>query len=164
MDTDGWQPIDARRRPLKPGFCWAASKASSSTHLRAAVRQANRVRMALHSCAHALEAGAIAPVWPIARLVPPEILEPRRRQLGIADGVLDCSMAEPILNGPRVVSGVRQCVAAAMAQRVRVHREIEASTLPNAFNQAIDSVGRERAAALGCEYKAAVRELPAKFA
>ena len=38
-------------------------------------------------------------------------------------------MAEPVLDSPGVVSGVRQCVAAAMAQHVGMQREIEASAL-----------------------------------
>ena len=100
----------------------------------------------------------------LRRFLLPEILEPRRRQFGVADRVLDCAMAEPILDGPRVVSGVRQGVAAAVAEHVGMHREIEASALANAFYQAIDGVRRERAAALGRKHKAAVRELPAKLA
>ena len=45
-------------------------------------------------------------------LVAPEILEPRWRQLGVAHGVLDVAMAEPCLQGPRIVPGVRQGEAA----------------------------------------------------
>jgi len=41
-----------------------------------------------------------------------------------------------------------------------MQREIEASTLPNAFNQAIDSVRRERAAALGRKHTGEVRVKP----
>jgi hypothetical protein len=44
---------------------------------------------------------------------------------------------------------------------VGVHQEIEAGALANAFDEAINGVGRERAAALGREDKAAVGELPA---
>jgi len=73
-------------------------------------------------------------------------------------------MTQPVLNGARIMAGIRQCVAAAVAQHVGVHREIKANALANAFNQPINGVGRKRAAALGCEHKAAVRELPPKFA
>jgi hypothetical protein len=42
--------------------------------------------------------------------------------------------------------------------------KIEASALANAFNQAINRVRRERAAALSCENKTTVRELPPELA
>jgi hypothetical protein len=48
--------------------------------------------------------------------VAPKIFEPRRRQLCVAYGMLNGPMAEPILNSPRVVAGVRQGVAAAVAE------------------------------------------------
>ena len=34
----------------------------------------------------------------------PEVLEPRRRQLGVSGGVLDVAVAEPGLESPRVMS------------------------------------------------------------
>ena len=61
----------------------------------------------------------------------PEILEARRRQLGIAHRVLDVLVAKPSLQRPRVVAGVRQGVAAAMPQHVRVYRELHLGPSPD---------------------------------
>ena len=50
----------------------------------------------------------------------PEILEPRRRQLSVADGVLNVAVAEISLQRSRVVSLVRQRVPTGVPQHVRV--------------------------------------------
>jgi hypothetical protein len=50
----------------------------------------------------------------------PEIFERRRAQLRVSGRVLDRSMADPVLNAPRVVAGVGQGVAAGVAQHVSV--------------------------------------------
>lgn len=60
-------------------------------------------------------------------------------------------MTQPILNGPGVVPGVRQCIAAAVAQHVDVNQEVEAGALPNAFNQPINSIRREWTTALSAK-------------
>ena len=73
-------------------------------------------------------------------------------------------MAKPILDGSCVVAGIGQCVAAAVAQHVGVHREREPGALADALDEAIDSVGRERAAALSGEDKGAVGILPLQLA
>jgi len=67
-----------------------------------------------------------------AASVAPEVLEPRRRQLGVSHGVLDRSMAEPILQRPRIMPCIRQSVAAGMPEHVAVNRESKAGTLANA--------------------------------
>ena len=48
----------------------------------------------------------------------PHVLESRRAYLRIARGVLDCSMAEPVLDQPRVMASIGQGVAAGVAQHV----------------------------------------------
>jgi len=57
----------------------------------------------------------------------PEISETIRRQLRIANRVLDIPVPEPRLQRSRIVAGIRQRIAAAMSQHVRVdlewHRE-----------------------------------------
>ena len=73
-------------------------------------------------------------------------------------------MAQPVLNCPRVVASVRQCVAASMPEHVGVNLEVEAGALTNALDQAINCIGRERAVPLRREDEAAVGELPAKLA
>jgi hypothetical protein len=42
----------------------------------------------------------------------PKIFESLLAQFRVAGGVLDGAMAEPILNGPRVVALIGQCIAA----------------------------------------------------
>jgi hypothetical protein len=53
----------------------------------------------------------------------PEVLKPIRCQLGVPNSVLDVFVAEPSLQRTGVVAGVRQGVAAAMAQHVRMDRK-----------------------------------------
>jgi len=53
----------------------------------------------------------------------PEVLEPMRRQLGVAHRVLNILVPQPSLQRPCVVAGVRQGVAAAVAQHVRMDRK-----------------------------------------
>ena len=59
----------------------------------------------------------------ICALTAPEILEPRRRKLGVAHRVLDVAVAEIGLQGARIVSLVRQRVAAGVPEHVRVGLE-----------------------------------------
>ena len=59
--------------------------------------------------------------------VVPEIFEPRRRQFGIADRVLDVLMTEVSLHGARVVPRVGQREAARMTQHVRMDLEPKVS-------------------------------------
>jgi hypothetical protein len=51
-----------------------------------------------------------------------------------------------------------------MAEHVRVNQKGEAGALADALGQAIDGVGRERAAAFGGEGEGGVRGLPARLA
>jgi hypothetical protein len=53
----------------------------------------------------------------------PEILEPIRRQLRVAHGVLDVLVPEPSLQRPRIVPRIRQREPAAVPQHVRVNRK-----------------------------------------
>jgi hypothetical protein len=48
-------------------------------------------------------------------------------------------MAEPCLEGPRIVAGVRQCEAAGVPQHMRVDWEWHASALPKALNKVRES-------------------------
>jgi hypothetical protein len=50
---------------------------------------------------------------------PPEVLKPIRRQLGVAHRVLDILMPEICLQAARIVAGIGQGIASAMAQHVR---------------------------------------------
>jgi len=66
-------------------------------------------------------------------------------------------MAEPILDGPRIVAGVRQRVAAGVAEHVDVDGEVKAGALTDALYKPIDGVGGERRSPLGLENIAASR-------
>jgi hypothetical protein len=57
--------------------------------------------------------------------LPPECLELRRRKLGVSDRVLDCLVAEVVLDGTGIVAGIGQCKAAGMSKHVEVDREAE---------------------------------------
>ena len=58
-------------------------------------------------------------------LLPPEILEPRRGQFGVADGVLDVTVAQVGLQGARIVALVGQRVAAGVSEHVRMRLETQ---------------------------------------
>ena len=51
-------------------------------------------------------------------------------------------MAKPILNPPRVMAGVRECVAAALAQHVAMHPERKAGALANALHKPVQRATR----------------------
>ena len=53
-------------------------------------------------------------------------------------------MPEPVLDGAGVMAGVRQGVAAAMPQHVRVHGETKAGARADALDQPIGCIRRER--------------------
>ena len=72
-------------------------------------------------------------------------------------------MTQPILNSPCIVTGVRQCVAAAVPQHVCMHREVGAGALANSLDKPIDGVRGERSAALGREHESQVGEMPTKL-
>src|SRR5262249_62075953 len=85
-------------------------------------------------------------------LIAPEILEPIRCQLGVTHSVLDVAMAEPCLQGPGVVAGIGQRVAATVEQHVRVDGEGHLGPNTNAAEQGMKAFRRHRAAALGLEH------------
>ena len=99
-----------------------------------------------------------------AERLAPEVLKPRRRQLGIAHRMLDGAVTEPVLNGTGIVTFVRQRVAATVAQHMSMNGEREASALANALDQAVHGVGCGWPTPLSSKHKAAVRKLPAQFA
>ena len=59
-------------------------------------------------------------------LVPKKALKARRRQLSVADGVLDRLVAQIALDGARIDAVIRQFVTAAMPQHVRMDFHVEA--------------------------------------
>src|SRR5690349_11215365 len=89
----------------------------------------------------------------------PEILEPLRGQLGVARRVLDVAMAEPLLNGSRVVPIVGELKAAGVAQHVRMDREGELGRRADASELLAEAGGGHRRQALGGEHVRARRHL-----
>jgi hypothetical protein len=65
----------------------------------------------------------VAQVGAAPDLIPPEISEPIRRKLRIAYRVLDVPAPYPGPDGSSVVASVRQHIAAAMAQHLRINWE-----------------------------------------
>jgi hypothetical protein len=70
--------------------------------------------------------------------LPPEILEPVRRQFGVPDRVLNVLVAEIGLQRPRILAVVGQLVAARMPQHVRVSFEAE----PGHLAGTLDKLGK----------------------
>src|SRR5262249_58802653 len=75
----------------------------------------------------------VSSVWSI----PPEVLEPVRRQLRIANRRHDRLMAQIVLDGPSVLAVIGELVTAGMAQHVAVDQEREASSLPSPRHHAL---------------------------
>ena len=69
-------------------------------------------------------------LWPWS---PPEVLEPTRRQLSVAHGVLDVPVAEVGLQRPGIVALVGQGEATGVPQHVRVNLEAKPGSLPSAL-------------------------------
>ena len=85
-------------------------------------------------------------------ITPPKILEPRRRQLSVAHGVLNVAVAEIGLQGARIVSSVRERVAAGVPERVRVSLERQLGDLASSLDHSGEPGSRERRAALRGEH------------
>jgi hypothetical protein len=83
--------------------------------------------------------------------VPPEILEPVRRQGRIDRGARDRPMAEPSLDRPGVVALVGERVAAGVAEHVWMRLQFEARGDGSAFDHPGKAGGREWRAALADE-------------
>src|SRR6516225_3725996 len=90
---------------------------------------------------------------------PPKVLEPVGRHFGVPDGVLDVLVPEVVLQGPRVVSIVRELESTGMAKHVWVDREWHVGGFPDALDEAVETDGAHWPAALGNEYVGVLRVL-----
>ena len=72
-------------------------------------------------------------------LILEKALKARRRQLGVSDGVLDRLVAQIALDGARIDAVVRQFVAAAMPQHVRVDLHVEPGGLRCPFHHGLEA-------------------------
>jgi hypothetical protein len=82
----------------------------------------------------------------------PEILEPIRRQLGVAHRVLDVLVPKIGLQRARVVTGIGKRITTRMPQHVRMDREGHPGALPDPMDQRVEALWRHRPAALGREH------------
>ena len=104
----------------------------------------------------------MSPLPPIADIVrrwadvfssTPKILEPRRRQLSVADGVLDVAVAKISLQRPRIVPLVGERVAACVPEHVRVCLEGKLRFDPCPLDHAGKPGSAEGRSALRGEYE-----------
>jgi hypothetical protein len=108
--------------------------------------------------------GAPSPFWLAsrgpARSVPPKRLEPIRRQRRVAGRILEITMPQVSLQGPRIDAVIRKLVAAGVAQHmgVRFDAEIRHDGCP--LDHAREARRRERRAALRREYEGRLGRCP----
>ena len=85
--------------------------------------------------------------------LPPKILEPARRQLGVTHRVLDVSMAQVGLKGPGIVAFVSQREPAGVSQHVGVSLEAQLGLDTSALHHARKACRRERRSPLAGEHE-----------
>jgi hypothetical protein len=76
--------------------------------------------------------------------VAPKILEPHRRQFGIAHCMLDVSVAEVSLQCPGVVPPVCKCVTAGVSEHMRMGLQAKLGLSACALDHASEAGGSER--------------------
>ena len=84
--------------------------------------------------------------------VPPKVLEPVGRHLGVPDGMLDVLVPEVMLQGPRVVAVVRELETTGMTEHVGVDWEWHLGGLAEALDEPMETDGADWPPALGNEY------------
>ena len=89
------------------------------------------------------------------RLVLPEVLEPLRRQLGVAYGVHDILVPEVMLEGSRVTPIVGELVAARVPEHMWMYWELKLGSDCQTRKQLSKARRRHRGPALGHEHVAA---------
>jgi hypothetical protein len=87
------------------------------------------------------------------KLIPPEILEPPRRQRRIASRILDIAVPQVGLERPGIDPVVCQLEAAGMPQHVGVRLDTQLGDDGGSLDHAIEPRRRQRRPALGYEHK-----------
>jgi hypothetical protein len=82
----------------------------------------------------------------------PEVLDPIRRQRGVAHRADDRAVPQVVLDRPRVLAVVGELIAAAMPKHVAVDEKPEPSGLSGPVNHALIAGHAERCAALAHEH------------
>src|SRR6516225_8488475 len=83
--------------------------------------------------------------------VPPKVLEPIGRHVGVPDRVLDVPVPEVVLQGSRVVAIVGELEPTGVAKHVWVDREWHLGGLAEALNESVEIDGTDWPAAFGNE-------------
>jgi hypothetical protein len=84
--------------------------------------------------------------------VPPKVFEPVGRQFSVPDRVLNVFVPEVVLQGSRIVAIVGELEPTGVAQHVRVDRKWHLGGLAEPLDEAVETDGADRPAALGNEY------------
>src|SRR5262249_1500795 len=92
---------------------------------------------------------------------PPKVFEAVGRHVGVPDRVLDVLVSEVVLQGPRVVAIIGQLKPAGMAKHVRVGREWHLGGRDEGLEEAVETEGADRPAALGNEHVSVSRVIAA---
>jgi hypothetical protein len=92
--------------------------------------------------------------------LPPEVLEPVRRQLGVAYGVLNVAVPKVVLQRPRVVTSIGEGKAAGVAQHVGMCLEGKSGLNTGPLHHLREAGRREWRAALADEEEGRCRALP----
>jgi hypothetical protein len=98
----------------------------------------------------------------LSRRVPlhsPKIFKSRRRQFGVAHGVLNVLVAQVRLEGPRIMPLIGQRIAAGVTQHVRMNLKVQLSLDARPFDHARKPGCREGAPAFGCKHERRFRLL-----
>ena len=72
--------------------------------------------------------------------IPPKVLEPVGRHVGVPDRVLNVLVPEVVLQGPGVVAIVREFEPTGVAKHVRVDGEWHLGGLPEALDEPVETV------------------------
>jgi len=97
----------------------------------------------------------------LTTLIPPKVLEPVGRHVGVPDGVLNVLVPEVVLQGPGVMAIVRELEPAGVAKHVRVDRKWHLGGFPEALDKPVKTDGADWPTALGNEYVSLSRVIPA---
>jgi len=84
--------------------------------------------------------------------IPPKVLEPVGRHVGVPDRVLNVLVPEVVLQGPGVVAIVREFEPTGVAKHVRVDGEWHLGGLPETLDESVETDGTDWPAAFGNEH------------
>src|SRR5262249_48729628 len=93
--------------------------------------------------------------------VPPKVLEPVWRHVGVPDRVLNVLVPEVVLQGPRIVTIIGELEPTGVAKHVWMNWEWHLGGLPEPVDEPVETDGTDWPAALGNEYVGVCRVIAA---